>query len=226
MHLNEAHAIADWLSSLMRPYCQRIEIAGSIRRRSDEVKDIELVAIPRFETKPGSELSLFETEPERVNLLYQWAKRETRPEGKLAGRVRWIKPGTHDVIDWPIKEDGKYWRALVRGGIKLDIFLPCPENFGLIFLIRTGAKDFSSAILGYAKQHTPYETERSYLERHGLKGKPESYLVERKTGQRVVTREERDVFALLNLKYVEPRQRLGWQSIKPLSGGRKDNDGG
>ena len=215
MRLSEARGHAEWLQSLMRPYCRRIEIAGSIRRGADEVKDIELVAIPRWETKPGSALSLFGTEPVRVNLLYQWAQAVTGPGGKLSGRLRWIKPGARDVIDWHIKEDGKYWRALMSG-IKLDIFLPHADNWGLIYLIRTGAREFSSAILGYAKQRSPYESESSYFERKNLKEKPEGYLVERATGRRVVTPEERDVFDLLKLKYVEPHLRLGWQSIKPL----------
>lgn len=40
----------------LRPFCDRIEIAGSIRRNKPEVKDIEIVAIP----KPY-EVGLFES---------------------------------------------------------------------------------------------------------------------------------------------------------------------
>lgn len=34
----------------LEPFCERIKIAGSIRRRKSSVKDIELVVAPRFET--------------------------------------------------------------------------------------------------------------------------------------------------------------------------------
>lgn len=47
--LAQARAVADLLVSYLAPACERIEIAGSIRREVPEVKDIELVAIPRWE---------------------------------------------------------------------------------------------------------------------------------------------------------------------------------
>lgn len=34
------------LEKLLKPYCKRIEIAGSIRRKSEDCKDIEIVCIP------------------------------------------------------------------------------------------------------------------------------------------------------------------------------------
>ena len=47
MKLEKARAIANELKDLLRPACNRIEIAGSIRRRKPEVGDIELLVIPR-----------------------------------------------------------------------------------------------------------------------------------------------------------------------------------
>lgn len=44
---SEALAVAEDLVSLLAPSCERIAIAGSLRRRKPEVGDIELVAIPR-----------------------------------------------------------------------------------------------------------------------------------------------------------------------------------
>ena len=45
--LKYAHELATKYKELLAPFCERIEIAGSIRRRKLEVKDIELVLIPR-----------------------------------------------------------------------------------------------------------------------------------------------------------------------------------
>jgi DNA polymerase/3'-5' exonuclease PolX len=51
MKLDEALTIAENIKSILAPHCERIEIAGSIRRRKPEVKDIEIVAIPKpYET--------------------------------------------------------------------------------------------------------------------------------------------------------------------------------
>jgi len=47
MKYAEALKIAEQIKSLLAPHCERIEIAGSIRRRKLEVKDIEIVAIPK-----------------------------------------------------------------------------------------------------------------------------------------------------------------------------------
>lgn len=47
MKLEQALEIAERIKSDLAPHCERIEIAGSIRRRKPEVGDIELVAIPK-----------------------------------------------------------------------------------------------------------------------------------------------------------------------------------
>lgn len=217
MRLDTAERIALRLVEEMREGCERVEIAGSVRRRKDDVKDIEIVAVPKFVAEPLPQASLFDTEPRTrdVNLLHRWA---------LQSEVRWIKTGTSAVEDWRIDPDGKYWRGLVDAGggarVKLDLFIARPANFGLIYLIRTGAKDFSEAVLGHAKRATPYQTEWSYYdERPHLPGKAETgWMVERATGRRVDLREEEDVFDLLGLQFVEPRLREDGGSLRRKAG--------
>jgi len=48
MELQKAKAIAEELKALLEPVCQRVVIAGSIRRQKPEVGDIELLCIPKF----------------------------------------------------------------------------------------------------------------------------------------------------------------------------------
>ncbi len=51
MKLEQALEIAEKVKALLAPHCERIEIAGSIRRKKPDVKDIEIVAIPKpFDT--------------------------------------------------------------------------------------------------------------------------------------------------------------------------------
>jgi DNA polymerase/3'-5' exonuclease PolX len=47
MNYHQAIEIADEVKALLEPHCERIAIAGSIRRQKPEVKDIEIVAIPK-----------------------------------------------------------------------------------------------------------------------------------------------------------------------------------
>ena len=46
MKLEEAYQIAEKIKKQLEPYCDRIAIAGSLRREKTDVKDIEIVAIP------------------------------------------------------------------------------------------------------------------------------------------------------------------------------------
>ncbi|MBA7676227.1 hypothetical protein ES703_84468 [subsurface metagenome] len=48
MELEKAKVIAEKLKSLLTPVCEKIEVAGSIRRQKLEVGDIELLCIPRY----------------------------------------------------------------------------------------------------------------------------------------------------------------------------------
>jgi DNA polymerase/3'-5' exonuclease PolX len=67
MEYNKALRIAEEVKKLLSPHCDRIEIAGSIRRQKKQVKDIEIVAIPKpFET------GLFESGVAAV--VNQWPK--------------------------------------------------------------------------------------------------------------------------------------------------------
>lgn len=47
MKLEQALKTAEKVKALLTPHCERIEIAGSIRRKKPDVKDIEIVAIPK-----------------------------------------------------------------------------------------------------------------------------------------------------------------------------------
>lgn len=50
--LDYATEIAEKTLAQLSPYCERIELAGSIRRKKSEVKDIEIVLIPRVKDLP------------------------------------------------------------------------------------------------------------------------------------------------------------------------------
>ena len=46
MELDEARELARQIVKEILPHCQRVEVAGSIRRRKSEINDVDLVLIP------------------------------------------------------------------------------------------------------------------------------------------------------------------------------------
>lgn len=197
MKLLQAASLAAGLVEAMRPYCHRIEIAGSIRRYAPEVKDIEIVAVPKIEQMAVCNGLFQEEDICHVNLLREWAMTEAAGIG-----LTWIKTGTHEVIPWEPKTDRQWRGYLAQQDVKLDLFLTTRERWGAIFLIRTGSAEFSAAVMAHAKANNRYFEGGALT----IAGVP------------VETREEADVFRLLGLNYVEPDYRRCrrdvWRAIR------------
>lgn len=134
MNYQQAFEIATKLKEQLAPHCHRIEIAGSIRRKKPEVKDIELVAIPKpYQT------GLFEDGIAAI--VNQWQK--------VKGELEYGKT--------------KYTQRILLEGIKLDLFFAEPGNWGLIYAMRTGSADYSHKVLGRAWVSRGYHSHEGYL---------------------------------------------------------------
>lgn len=85
----------------------------------------------------------------------------------------------------------RYTQRILPSGIKLDFFTATEENWGHILAIRTGSSEFSKRL---AKRWVAcgYKSIDGCLTRDG---------------QRIETREEKDLFRILGLDYVEPEDR-------------------
>lgn len=112
---DEALAIANDLLTLLRPACERIEIAGSLRRKKAEIGDIEVVAIP----KTRAVKDLFDNEIARVSLV------------------------DLTLEDMAFTKNGDKYKQFEYGGMTVDLFLATPETWGVIYVIRTGNAEFS-----------------------------------------------------------------------------------
>lgn len=135
---DEAYSIALCVLELLRPHCIRCEIAGSIRREKSEVKDIEIVAIP----KPY-QIGLFQDGI--AEIVNQWQK--------VKGELEYGKT--------------KYTQRILPEGIKLDLFFAEEGNWGLIFAIRTGSADYSHKVLANGWVKRGYKSEGGYLMQNG-----------------------------------------------------------
>ncbi len=153
MIYEEAHKIAVRVVEEMLPYCERIEIGGSLRRKKAEVKDIEIIVISN--DREGLK-----------KVVDKWM----RVKGEVTG---------------------KYTQRILPDGIKLDLFFATKENFGNIFLIRTGNWQFSRQMM-------------IKLLQKGLKQK-DGYLW--KGEEKINCYEEEDIFRLLDTPYIEPEKR-------------------
>lgn len=123
----QAAEAAHFLVVLLRDYCERIEVAGSIRRLRNDVGDIELVAIPKIETEPDGMFG-----ERQVNRLTQ------KLDALLLDQA-WIKPHPTDP-----KRGKRYSKVIdCETGMQLDLFSATPSTFGLIYLIRTGPASYS-----------------------------------------------------------------------------------
>ena len=114
---DEAMAMARVLLGHLSNVCERVEIAGSLRRGCPEVGDIEICCIPVQVT----------------NLLceptYDWA--EVRDALSM----------------FPMLKGGDHYQQYDLGRCKADIFVTSREQWGVIFAIRTGSADFSHKLV-------------------------------------------------------------------------------
>jgi len=116
MELTRATSIAEDLKSQMEPCCNRIAIAGSIRRRKPEVGDIELLVIPRanYLDKLLHDLMMQNVLAMRLD---KRGRRAYGPKNKL-------------LVHLP-------------SGIGLDVFSTTAENWGMALFVRTGPREWN-----------------------------------------------------------------------------------
>lgn len=163
--LAEAKAIAEKIIEEMRPHCERIEIAGSIRRKKSTAGDVEIVAI----AKPYA-TGIFEDGLAKI--VNKWAK----VKGEMVYGLC------------------KYTQRILPCGLKLDIFFATPENWGSILAIRTGSADYSHKVLARGWTNNGYKSEGGILIREGERFTvPEEKDLFRMAGIKFVPPEERDL---------------------------------
>ena len=123
MELEKVRGIAEDLKKQLSPYCERVEIAGSIRRQKPEPGDIELLCIPKYR----SDINLLDS---RITLIMG--------QGMLA--LRRNKRGNTTF--------GPKNKLLVHveSGIGIDVFSTTEECWWVALVVRTGPKESNIAI--------------------------------------------------------------------------------
>lgn len=204
------------LRALLEPACERIVIAGSIRRQVPSCHDIEIVAIPKLRT----------IEPERT--LNLWGDDASPLDTSAAGRPRVVSE--LEVLVSAISESRggilprltngrgawgpKYKRAwFLHGGhsYPLDLFVVLPPaQWGAILAIRTGPADLSHKLVTLTHQGGFLPV--GYEQRDGALWRVLDVNVT--TLDLVETPEEEDYFAALGLACPPPELRHDLRNLK------------
>ncbi len=190
MKHSDALSIAKHLITRLAPYCQRIEIAGSVRRQKPEVKDIELVA-----------------EPLLTPVVDMFG-----PTGVLHN------PFTNyswDALGQIIKNGDRYKQIDLPTGIKLDLFIVLPPAFwSTIYTLRTGSPEFSHWLVTRRNMGGALPSDCRVEDGRVLRGGEQHYdVVSDKHywtgGDLVDIHEEADFLAFCGLPWIDPCNRYG-----------------
>lgn len=127
-----ALCVADELESLMEQNCERLEIAGSIRRQKPLVSDIEILYIPKMGVRKKG---LFESE--------EYAQTEDFLQTLLDCGILKKRPNVNGSFAWGEKNKLAIHQP---SGIPVDFFATTEENWWVSLVIRTGSKEMNLAL--------------------------------------------------------------------------------
>ena len=195
-----AGPVAKRFVELIAPYCDQVEIAGSLRRRLPTVGDIEIVAVPKIDQRTGGLFAdVVSAHDLLADFLDQW----------------WATGDIQKRLD---KNDRPAWgprhKRLTYDGIPVDLFTPAePDRLGIVLVIRTGPAEFSHRLVTPKDQSVVVGKKPNghEIRRPGLL--PQMYRVQdgwltfRVSGERIPTPDEATVFDLLGIDYAEPWNR-------------------
>lgn len=146
MRLEEARAVANWMTQKMRPYCSVLHTAGSIRRGRAVVHDVDIVCVP---------LSAAMRDVMRHELT------------KIAGTT--VLRNGEKMVSLRLGEENHF------GPCQVDVYIATPENVGMLFLVRTGSMEHNIWLAQWAKAAGMKFAAGSGIERDGriIAGKTE-----------------------------------------------------
>lgn len=117
MNLTFAQKCADRLVSWLAPISERVEIAGSIRRKRPECADVDLVVIPKIEFQK--------------DMFGEIVAQRNATQVAIAERV--------DADHWTVLRAGPDILSFSAKGVQVDVFWAEPKTWGTRLLCRTGS---------------------------------------------------------------------------------------
>lgn len=118
-----AREVAIETGEAIKPFCEVVNIAGSVRRKKSECKDIELLCVPW--STLSSTKDLFGNQISKVIISDNFIKAINTLGSIVKG-----------------KPDGRYMQIRLKRGIILDLFMPERLDYYRQYAIRTGSADY------------------------------------------------------------------------------------
>lgn len=177
-----ALTVAERLMAALAPFVERVEVAGSIRRMKDGVGDVELVFIPKLETR---QVDMFSTEP--ADLVHE------RLNDLLYSKVLCKRPSKIGVFTW-----GMLNKLAIDAetGIPCDFFCePNIADWHRTMIIRTGPRELNIKLIQSAAARG--------LHVHAYSGAG----ITDATGKSIPYKDEAEFFALCGVPYIKPEDR-------------------
>jgi len=201
-----AKTYAEQVIGVMGSECERIAVAGSLRRMKREVGDVEIVLIPKDEeqlvvpTIPAGQGALFDD-------LHKPSLARVYGHGRIERRLF--------MYNYEFLKTGPYFKKVKLGSMAFDIFLTTPAKWGVIFTIRTGSAYFSHKLVtprshgGMCPSNLGFQDGRIWRGRHVEDSRTGALSFRKEAGTEPLdTPEEDDVFKALGLAWVPPEKRM------------------
>lgn len=118
----EAEGLARKILEVLQPFCERIEVAGSIRRQKATVNDIDFVVLPRAE--PVSKVNW-------LNIIRVW-RSNFDPVTEKQGNELLVGYVPHKAMYFP-DNHGTH--------VQVDLYRATASTWGIQLLVRTGSKE-------------------------------------------------------------------------------------
>lgn len=175
--LYEALTIEKSLSQHIKPLCAQYGVAGSVRRDSPSVGDLEIVVIPH-------------------NSAALFARLDTMvSEGVIKKRL-------YNSAYGPVNRWGDKLRCFVYRSITVELTIADPHNYGYKFWLRTGPAEGNQFVMyQLAQDLAPLRFRDGYSWLVSYTGSNPSY------EQRLSIPDETVLFRALNLPFVYPKWR-------------------
>lgn len=187
MNLNDAKTASQNIRSALLPACDRIEIAGSIRRGSERPGDIDIVLVlrpGRPAVEFGQKNPIFKTHLD--TLLYD-LEQQHLILGTSGGDK--LKKFEVDITKWGVA-------GAIPVVVKMQITIATPETWAYWFVIRTGPAEFSHWLV------TPQVSGGALPEGMYFK----DCLLHTKSGN-AYPENEKYLFEAIGLDWIEPTER-------------------
>lgn len=176
----DAMKVAEELQARLSPACERIAIAGSLRRSKPTVGDVEILFVPRLAKRPDG---LFD---EKIVSVASEACDQLLRDGILAKR-----PNVNGSFAWG---EANKLAVHVASGIPVDLFATTAPCWYVALVIRTGSKDTNLRLTTGANKRN------ASLKAYGAG-------VEWSDGTVTQAESERHVFEMCGVPYLEPSRR-------------------